>query len=85
MENLDVDTRTSSMSEIQSFFKGTSVFITGATGFLGHVLLSKLLRYTPIDNILDEIAHCPAHKSMHALLIVLFVVDSTSHIDIIHN
>nr|ANN23959.1 fatty acyl-CoA reductase I [Phenacoccus solenopsis] len=42
-----IDSKTNSMSEIQSFFKGTSVFITGATGFLGHVLLSKLLRSCP--------------------------------------
>lgn len=39
------DLKSASMSEIQEFFKEKSVFITGATGFLGHVLLSKLLRY----------------------------------------
>ena len=32
------------MSEIAEFFKGKSVFITGATGFMGKVLVEKLLR-----------------------------------------
>ena len=32
------------VSEIAEFFKGKSVFITGATGFLGKVLVEKLLR-----------------------------------------
>lgn len=47
MEKFDSDPSTDSMSEIQSFFKDTSVFVTGATGFLGHVLLAKLLRTCP--------------------------------------
>lgn len=31
-------------SEVRQFYKGKSVFITGATGFLGKILLEKLLR-----------------------------------------
>lgn len=39
-------------SDIQEFYKGKSVFITGCTGFLGKVLLEKLLRSCPeIENI----------------------------------
>lgn len=34
-------------SEIESFYKGRSVFITGASGFVGKVLLEKLLRSCP--------------------------------------
>jgi len=34
-----------SISEIQTFFKDTNVFVTGATGFIGNVLVEKLLRY----------------------------------------
>lgn len=33
-----------SESEIQAYYKGKYVFITGATGFLGKVLIEKLLR-----------------------------------------
>jgi fatty acyl-CoA reductase len=32
---------------IAEFYKGCSVFITGATGFIGKVLVEKLLRYCP--------------------------------------
>ena len=31
-------------SEIASFYKNKGIFVTGATGFLGKVLLEKLLR-----------------------------------------
>lgn len=33
-----------SLSEIQQFFENSNVFVTGATGFIGHVLIEKLLR-----------------------------------------
>lgn len=40
------------MSEIQEFFDGRSVFITGASGFVGGILLEQLLRLCPgIDQI----------------------------------
>jgi len=31
-------------SEIANFFRGAKVFITGASGFMGQILLEKLLR-----------------------------------------
>jgi fatty acyl-CoA reductase len=34
-------------SEIREFFAGQSVLITGGTGFIGAVLLEKLLRVCP--------------------------------------
>ena len=34
-------------SPIQKFFTGKSVFLTGSTGFLGSVLVEKLLRGCP--------------------------------------
>lgn len=34
-------------SSIAEFYKGRSVFITGATGFMGKVLVEKLLRSCP--------------------------------------
>ncbi len=35
------------LSSIAEFYKGRSVFITGATGFMGKVLVEKLLRSCP--------------------------------------
>lgn len=32
-------------SEIQQFYNGANVFVTGATGFIGQVLIEKILRY----------------------------------------
>lgn len=32
---------------IQEFFKGRNVFITGGTGFMGKVLIEKLVRSCP--------------------------------------
>ena len=34
-------------SDIVGFYRGRSVFITGATGFMGKVLVEKLLRSCP--------------------------------------
>lgn len=34
----------SDFDDITSFLKNSTVFLTGVTGFLGHVLLAKLLR-----------------------------------------
>lgn len=31
-------------SEIQSFYNGTTVLLTGATGFMGNLILEKLIR-----------------------------------------
>ncbi|XP_075480232.1 fatty acyl-CoA reductase 2, chloroplastic-like [Primulina tabacum] len=36
---------------IIEFFKGKNIFITGATGFLGKVLVEKILRSTPVGKI----------------------------------
>lgn len=38
-------------SEIQKFYDGKKIFITGGTGFLGKLLVEKLLRSTNVDSI----------------------------------
>ena len=38
-------------SDIAAFFNDKSVFITGATGFMGKVLVEKLLRCTNVRKI----------------------------------
>lgn len=35
------------MSEVQQFYKGKNIFITGGTGFLGICLIEKILRAIP--------------------------------------
>jgi len=32
------------LSEIQSFYNDTTIFLTGATGFMGNLILDKLIR-----------------------------------------
>jgi thioester reductase-like protein len=40
------------MAGVIEFFEGQNIFVTGATGFLGKVLLEKLLRSCPdVGNI----------------------------------
>lgn len=44
-----METSTSSIAE---FYRGQTVFITGATGFMGKVLVEKLLRSCPdVDHL----------------------------------
>jgi len=52
----DVDTQDdcnleSSPSPVLEFYRGKTVFITGATGFMGKVLVEKLLRSTEVSKI----------------------------------
>jgi len=41
MENYESATQ---LSEIQSFYNDTTIFLTGATGFMGNLILDKLIR-----------------------------------------
>jgi fatty acyl-CoA reductase len=43
----DEDDIMSVTSDIPGFFKGRCVFVTGGTGFMGKVLVEKLLRSCP--------------------------------------
>lgn len=38
-------------SEIQKFYDGCKVFVTGGTGFMGKILIEKLLRSTGVATI----------------------------------
>lgn len=52
-EGLDIsashmtDETPSGRSQIQDFYSGATIFITGATGFLGKLVIEKLLRTCP--------------------------------------
>lgn len=39
------------VSEITEFYRNKTVFITGGTGFMGKVLVEKLLRSCPVRRI----------------------------------
>lgn len=45
--NLSTATFEADLTPIQEFYKESVIFLTGVTGFLGHVLLEKLLRSCP--------------------------------------
>lgn len=38
-------------SEVCSFYDGLNIFITGGTGFMGKILIEKLLRSTTVSSI----------------------------------
>ncbi|XP_066153672.1 fatty acyl-CoA reductase wat-like [Euwallacea fornicatus] len=39
------------LSDIQRFYKGGTVFLTGATGFIGKLILEKILRTLPVRKV----------------------------------
>ncbi|XP_063836545.1 fatty acyl-CoA reductase wat-like [Ostrinia nubilalis] len=51
--NNDIDTRNNvELTQIQKFYNGKNILITGATGFLGKILVQKLLRCCPgVENL----------------------------------
>ena len=82
-------------TEIQEFYRGANVLVTGATGFMGKVLVEKLLRSCPhLSNIyllvrskkgknsesrLDEIFDDPVRRHNNTFLYILV----TLHLGII--
>lgn len=71
-------------TEIQSFYRGSSIFITGASGLMGKVLLEKLLfacsdlkyvyillrpkRGRTVENRLDDIFKLPVRQLTPTLI-----------------
>lgn len=39
------------LTEIQQFYKNETVFLTGATGYLGKLMLEKVLRALPVKKL----------------------------------
>lgn len=56
---------------VQNFYRGSNVFITGGTGFMGKILIEKLLRSTQVETIYILIRQ-KRGKDVHTRLEELF-------------
>lgn len=64
----------SDLSDIQKWYAGRSVFITGGTGFMGKVLVEKLLRSCKLINkiyLLVRAKNGCTHDERHETMIKL--------------
>lgn len=59
-------------SNIQEFFKNKSVFITGGTGFLGKLIVNKLIRSCPQIKHIYLLVRDKKGKSAHERLEDIF-------------
>lgn len=62
-----------SLLDIENFYRNKSIFITGATGFLGKVLIEKLLR------------SCPFIEKIYILVRPKRGIDSSKRLDELFN
>ncbi|CAH0549612.1 unnamed protein product [Brassicogethes aeneus] len=60
------------MTPIQSFYSKTNIFVTGGTGFLGKILLEKLLRSCSDLNTIYVLVRTKKGKNMHTRIDELF-------------
>lgn len=56
------DLQESPESQVQECFRNCCVLITGGTGFVGKVLIEKLLRYERVHNIRTHIYRGPENR-----------------------
>lgn len=59
-------------SNIQEFFKNKSVFVTGGTGFLGKLIVNKLIRSCPQIKHIYLLVRDKKGKSAHERLEDIF-------------
>ena len=59
-------------TSIQHFFKNSKILITGATGFLGKILIEKLLRCCPDINTLYLLVRMKKGKTVDVRVKELF-------------
>lgn len=64
MPPLQQDVQEIPPTPIQSFYSGANVFITGGTGFLGQLLVEKLLRSCPDIRTIYLLVREKANKDM---------------------
>lgn len=59
-------------SEISKFYAGKSVFVTGGTGFLGKLLVEKLLRACPEISSVMMLVRAKKGKDSHTRIDEIF-------------
>lgn len=60
------------LTPIQKFYAGANVFVTGATGFLGKLLIEKLLRSCPELSTIYVLVRNKKGKELHERIEELF-------------
>lgn len=68
----DATCRQSDQTPIQEFYSNANVFVTGSTGFLGKILVEKLLRSCPEVSTIYLLVRSKKGKDMHARVDEIF-------------
>lgn len=71
-DRCDLILEKSSLSPIQNFYNGQSIFVTGGTGFMGKILIEKLLRECPGISFIYMLVRPKKGKDMHQRIEELF-------------
>lgn len=69
---VDQTSRAIQISPIQKFYKGTNIFITGGTGFVGKLLVEKLLRHCQEIQTIYLLVRGKKGKDMHTRIDEMF-------------
>lgn len=77
----DRKNKDSSRPSIQEFFHGRDVFVTGGSGFMGKVLIEKLLRSCPGINKIFMLMRSKKGKTIHERIEDLHNSPVKIHID----
>lgn len=71
-DRCDLILEQSNLSPIQQFYNGQSIFITGGTGFVGKLLIEKLLRECPGISFIYLLIRPKKGKDMHQRIEEIF-------------